>query len=241
LTVNADPLTCRRRRGILLATARCLSLAVLLGNLLSFSSCAVSLTVPKEFVFPDLSGETRIPLATSLRVDPAYRNLTLPSCTWMPVCQGKARKVGEVTVEHFGGEIAMGDALYQGSAGMLESLFQSFAHADPLMAQWASLKGKVDVALHPRVLKVESGFDHGRGFGVFVARITIRWEVFSHDGRLIYSNIVIGEASEAAGPWEADREERLSALYTRALADQFVKARDDLYQSGWWRKQWWKE
>jgi hypothetical protein len=48
--------------------------------------------------------------------------------------------------------------------------------------------------------------------------------------------LVTGEASEQAGPWKADRQEKLSTLYARALADQFMRAREDLYLSGWWKE-----
>jgi hypothetical protein len=81
---------------------------------------------------------------------------------------------------------------------------------------------------------------------VVVFYADFKWTITSPDDKIIYTNVFKGELVEPAGhvfyaalESPTKRSEKFMKFYIIAIEDQFQKAQEDIYSSGWWKNQWW--
>jgi hypothetical protein len=164
--------------------------------------------------------DKKIPLKAELYISPAFRT------TQTPLFIG-ATKFGDIYV---------GEALSDAVEEMVRNLFQEvIILVDTGNAQNSTLPD-YDVLVVPEVKKFE--FRHvPRGFTAkWATQNIIIWSITSQKGRQIYQNEIVSDEVRISS-FDPKNPESI----IQSFKDQLLKAQEDLYSNGWWKKQWWKD
>ena len=182
--------------------------------LICLVSCAS--TVPKDFVMLNTEKSEKIPMHAGLYIDPNIQKCRITQIT--SVTKGRNYKVN----------FSVGDALVSAIERTVKNIFQEVSRVDPT----AKLEGhEYDIIVTPQLVHVKYITIEGFISATWIVETVINWNIVSLDGKAIYSNTIKG-VEEARGTG--------IGKITRSLQDQFQKAQEDIYSSGWWKKQWWK-
>jgi hypothetical protein len=172
----------------------------------------INVSMPKDFELSNAEIKDKIPLRAGLYLKPDMKNYV------------KKGPIGSA-VTHT--SFLMGDALCGGSEKMLRNIFKDVLIIDHMESD-LSVRN-IDVIVTPDLVGM-------------TGKLVIKWNIVSLDGKIIYVNTITGEATPkmswsftSAGIEEDERNNMLLIV-----KDQFRKAQDDLYNSGWWKKQWWR-
>lgn len=206
-------------------------LIILILNLLL--SCAtvfskLKVIVPKDSELTKGEVENKIPLIVGLYLKPHIKNYTY---------EGKSLdKMYYFTTIH------IGEAFSANSEKMLKNIFQQVVIIDQMDTDLS--EKNIDVIVAPEILDITSQFKvpAGEKSRKLVSQMTIRWDIGSPDGKIIYTTMIMGEAIvKFLKRWTVSANEELEKEnMLRLLKDQFSKAQEDIYSNKWWKNQWWK-
>lgn len=135
------------------------------------------------------------------------------------------------------GDTYVGEVLSDGTEKMVRNLFQEVTFLDQIGRPLDSDQVKYDVIVTPQVEQFEYRFVASAVGGHFATQNAIRWRIVSPEGKELYQNIIRSDEIRIKG--KDGKHPEVFILQT--LNDQFQKAQEDIYVSGWWKKQWWKE
>jgi hypothetical protein len=135
------------------------------------------------------------------------------------------------------GDVFAGNAVSSGAEKMVRNLFQEVTVLDPIGNASTSTVQNYDVIVTPQVEQFE--YRHFDEFfsGHHKTLIAIKWRIVSPDGKELYQNTI--KSDEIKATW--DERYHPEVIIPVAIKDQFKKAQEDIYSSGWWKKQWWKD
>lgn len=164
--------------------------------------------------------DKKIPLKAGLYFSPAFRT------TQTPLFIG-ATKFGDIYV---------GEALSDAVEKMMRNLFQEVIVLVDMGNAQNSTIPDYDVFVAPEVKKFE--FRHVPR--VFTAKWATQnimiWRIASREGRQIYQNEIVSDEVRISS-----FDPKNSESIIQAFRDQLLKAQEDIYSNGWWKKQWWKD
>jgi len=172
-------------------------------------------TIPKDVGTRNLEVQEKIPLRAGLYCTPALKNASFTGArAWA----------------------SMGEALCFGSERVARNIFGHFVLVEDTAADLS--KKNVDVVVTPELIEVRPRTDKE----AFVMNVVMNWNIASTDGKQIYSTRITGEGTpKVVVAWtQSQLEENFVNSLIPAIQDQFTKAQEDLYSSGWWKNRWWK-
>jgi hypothetical protein len=187
----------------------------------------INVSMPRDFEFSNAEIKDKIPLRAGLYLKPDMKNYV------------KKGPLGSA-VTHT--SFLMGDALCGGSERMLRNIFKDVLVIDHLESDLSARN--IDVIVTPDLVGITAQNKMVEGSRLInrVIELVIKWNIVSLDGKSIYVNTITGESPAKASfsflSSGIEEDERNNML--RVVKDQFRKAQDDLYNNGWWKKQWWK-
>jgi len=188
-----------------------------LSCILFLTSC-LPRTIQKDIGLTPAGVSNKIPLKAGLYLTTEFKNARYP-------LRGGHRVLGLPSA---------GDALSSNSENIISDIFQEAVTLGPTEITSASLSQKCDVIITPEVIRLhleEQATIPGR----CVAQTFIKWNIVSLDGKEIYVTTIKSDEIIIY------RHRKVERCIVPALKDNFEKAREDIYSSGWWKKQWWKK
>jgi len=215
---------------MLLNKVATLSLLVLLFFLYSCASpqfSKIDISMPKDFEMINTEIKDKIPLRAGLYLKPDIRNYS---------------KKGPIASFVTHTTFSMGDALSSGSERVLRNIFKDVVIIDQLESDLSTKN--IDVIVTPELVGIygQAKMIDGSKVPKAVNQLVMKWNIVSPDGKIIYVNTITGEGLQklsfsftSAGIAEDEKNNMLMLI-----KDQFQKAQEDIYSSGWWKKQWWK-
>ena len=203
---------------------------VLVHSLLAACVIDFSETIaPNKLRLPDeLPQLNKIPLHAGLYLTEEYQTLLHRSYMTNPPAPHQTHTV------------IFGEALGEGAERMIAGLFQTYS----IVSQFdADLEEQgIDVVVKPTVEKVDKNFWTRGVRDPFLFWTTIRWDIVSPDGTLVYFVTVTGEGEGSKGVAVLGRSiaRKQRKGFRRSLEDHFAKVRKDIYENPWWKDPWWK-
>lgn len=188
----------------------------------------INVSMPKDFQMSNAEVANKIPLRAGLYLSPTIKNYL---------------RRGPLASFVIHVSFSMGDALSNGSERMLRNIFQDVVIIDQFKNDLSA--ENIDVVVTPEVVGIFSKGKMPSDSVVpqVILQFVVKWNIVSLDGKNIYMNSITGEClqkksySFTSGGIEEDEKNNMLLL----IKDQFQKAQDDIYTSGWWKKQWWKK
>jgi hypothetical protein len=176
-------------------------------------------TVQKEIGFTPATITNKIPLKGGLYLTNEFRKAQYPM-------RAKQMVFGVASV---------GDALTNNTEKLISDIFQETMTLDRTEITSAPLSQKCDVVITPEVVRLHFEVESTIPARAIIQTI-IKWNIVSPEGKEIYSTTIKSDDITVSRP--RGKEER---SIVQSLRDNFEKAREDIYGSGWWKKQWWKK
>lgn len=135
--------------------------------------------------------------------------------------------------------IHIGEAFSANSEKMLKNIFQQVVIIDQMDTDLS--EKNIDVIVAPEILDIITSqfkVPAGEKSRKLVSQMTIRWDIGSPDGKIIYTTMIMGEAIlKFLKRWTVSANEELEKEnMLRLLKDQFSKAQEDIYSNKWWKK-----
>jgi hypothetical protein len=133
------------------------------------------------------------------------------------------------------GEVDLGEGLSSGAEKMARDLFQEVIILDTNGSSQSSINANYDVILMPEFDEFVFRWVKGTIKAYFITQNIIKWDISSPDGKIIYQNSI--KSDEIKVPYIQKMNDK---IVIETLIDQFQKAQQDIYSSGWWKNTWWK-
>jgi hypothetical protein len=189
-----------------------------ISSILFLASCTINVTIPKEIGLTSAGLSNKIPLKAGLYLTNEFKNARYP-------LRGGERVFGLFSV---------GDALSSNSENIIRDVFQETVTLGPTEITSASLSQKCDVVITPEVVRLH--FEEEPTIPArAVVQTIIKWNIVSPAGKEIYSTTIKSDDITIYRP-----RGKVERTIVQSLKDNFEKAREDIYTSAWWKKQWWK-
>jgi hypothetical protein len=129
-----------------------------------------------------------------------------------------------------------GDTLCKSSRKIMENIFQKTVMLDSTGSIPGLSSKKYDVIIAPEVVKLEYATEqHGINAYCLVQTI-IKWNISTPEGKEVYVATIKSDEVKMRIYKQQDAEECIKL----SIKSNFQKAQEDIYSSGWWKKQWWK-
>lgn len=192
--------------------------------ILCFTSCERQIIIPNEISITSVEPSIKIPLNAGLYLSQGFRGAKYPV-----ILYGK----------YFTQTVFVGDTFYNSSKKIMENIFQSTAILDPIESIPDLSSKKYDVIIAPEVVNLVYSTEKGELSGLdtycFV-QTTIKWMIASPEGKDVYATTIKSDGVKIKLKKFKDNEECIK----RSIKSNFERAQEDIYSSGWWKKQWWK-
>jgi hypothetical protein len=180
--------------------------------------------IPNAISITSVEPSMKIPLDAGLYLSQAFRNAKYPV-----IWYGK----------HFTQTVFVGDTFYNSSKEIIENIFQNTVMLDSMEGMPDLSSKKYDVVIAPEVVKLVYSTEKG-GFGGLdnycIVQTTIKWNIASPEGKDVYTTTIKGDEVKIRLKKFKDNENCIK----RSIESNFQRAQEDIYSSGWWKKQWWK-
>ena len=203
---------------------------------LCITSCAVSpvkMSAFREFDVPKVEINNKIPLRAGLYLSQGFKNASFYSFP-----KGRGIKANPIASHHS----FIGDALISSSQKAVKNIFQDVVILDGKEND-VELKAKqIDMIVTPELVKVDSIFLAYFSFTEcdYTIKTLVKWTIASLAGVELYSNTITSDEIRITVKKPITQEEKLKEAIILSLQDNFKRAQEDIYSSGWWKNQWWK-
>jgi hypothetical protein len=172
--------------------------------------------IPKEIGLTSTELSNKIPLRGGLYLSKDFRNAKYP-------IRDRAT---------FFGVVSAGDTLCYNSEKIMKNIFQEITVLESMRITSESKSQEYDVIITPEVVKLDYQLITTIPVRCLVETV-IKWNIASPEGKEIFISTIRSDEVKISGP----KEER---CIKPSLENNFRKAQEDIYSSGWWIKQWWK-